>query len=313
MYEAPLSGHAAALRYDIRAEVAQVVAEPGPARIAACEAASRAGFRLREVVGAAQALADISILDGVQLLLIEGDGIGDDVLEPLLLRLGTLAEDRRLPVIATLSPEQIDLAASLLPAHAALQCAPSEADRVGAVIFARPAASTRLSDIVAEDDILRMRRFQEEVARIADSLARLTRGAAGAPSAGLRHEAPPIRPDAAAEITAPEIRRVIRARRLRSDFFQGDLFADPAWDMLLDLLAAELEGRKVPVSSLCIAAAVPPTTALRWIGTLNEAGLFQRQADPKDRRRAYIGLSAKARNGMLEYMAAIRRAGLPLV
>jgi hypothetical protein len=41
-----------------------------------------------------------------------------------------------------------------------------------------------------------------------------------------------------------------------------DLFADPGWDILLDLYAARQEGKQVSVSSLCIAAAVPPTTAL---------------------------------------------------
>lgn len=91
------------------------------------------------------------------------------------------------------------------------------------------------------------------------------------------------------EVTARDVRAVIRARRMRDQFFTGELFADPAWDMLLDLFASELEGRRVSVSSLCIAAAVPPTTALRWIGAMHDAGLFERQADPNDRRRAYSG------------------------
>jgi hypothetical protein len=95
---------------------------------------------------------------------------------------------------------------------------------------------------------------------------------------------------------------VIRARRMRAQFFGRGMFADPAWDMLLDLFAAGLERRRVSVSSLCIAAAVPPTTALRWIGTLHDAGLFERQADPTDRRRAYIALSQKGLDGMRSYV-----------
>jgi predicted transcriptional regulator len=63
------------------------------------------------------------------------------------------------------------------------------------------------------------------------------------------------------------------------------LFADPAWDMLLDLLQAEIAQHRVPVSSLCIAAAVPATTALRWIKTMTDVGLFKRRADPHDGRR----------------------------
>ncbi|RYD47218.1 MAG: hypothetical protein EOP60_17830, partial [Sphingomonadales bacterium] len=116
-----------------------------------------------------------------------------------------------------------------------------------------------------------------------------------------------------ADTNAQEIRTVIRSRRLRAQFFQDELFADPAWDMLLDLFAAGLERRQVSVSSLCIAAAVPPTTALRWIGTMHDAGLFERHADPSDRRRAYIGLSAKGLEGMRAYVSAAKRAGLGLV
>jgi len=87
------------------------------------------------------------------------------------------------------------------------------------------------------------------------------------------------------------IRAIIRARRLRDRYFGGQLFADPAWDMLLDLMAARLERRRVAVSSLCIAAAVPPTTALRWIRTLCDQGLLVRAADAEDGRRVFIELS----------------------
>ena len=92
-------------------------------------------------------------------------------------------------------------------------------------------------------------------------------------------------------IEAGRIRAIIRARRLRDRYFGGGLFADPAWDMLLDLMAARLERRRVAVSSLCIAAAVPPTTALRWIRTLCDQGLLVRAADAEDGRRVFIELS----------------------
>src|SRR3546814_5506642 len=54
----------------------------------------------------------------------------------------------------------------------------------------------------------------------------------------------------ASPVTAREIRDMLRLRRLRDRFFPGDLFADPAWDMLLDLMAAHLSGQRVSVSSL---------------------------------------------------------------
>ena len=77
--------------------------------------------------------------------------------------------------------------------------------------------------------------------------------------------------------------------------------------MLLDLMAARLEGKRVAVSSLCIAAAVPATTALRWIKALTDRGLFVREADPRDGRRVYIALSDEAARALAAYLRAVQR------
>lgn len=105
------------------------------------------------------------------------------------------------------------------------------------------------------------------------------------------------------------LRAMIRARRMRDQYFGGELFADPAWDMLLDLLLARIERRTVAVSSLCIAAAVPPTTALRWIKRLTDEGVFVRTADPRDGRRVFIDLSDAAADAMANYIGAVERIG----
>ncbi|WP_305096692.1 winged helix DNA-binding protein [Croceibacterium aestuarii] len=104
------------------------------------------------------------------------------------------------------------------------------------------------------------------------------------------------------------VRQIIRQRRLRSKFFDGELFADPAWDILLDLTAARAEHARVSVTSLCIASGVPPTTALRWIGQMTSAGLLERVEDESDRRRAFIALSEKAADAMARYFAELGKA-----
>ena len=110
---------------------------------------------------------------------------------------------------------------------------------------------------------------------------------------------------------APEsVRSVIRARRLRSRFFDEELFADPAWDMLLDLLQAELSHLRVPVSSLCIAAAVPATTALRWLKTMVDQGLFVRRADPHDGRRVFVELAPDTSDALHRYFAEVDRTAV---
>ena len=92
---------------------------------------------------------------------------------------------------------------------------------------------------------------------------------------------------------------------MRERYFDADYFADPAWDMLLDLFAAQLTNQRVPVSALCLAAAVPATTALRWMKTLTDAGLFIRRVDPRDGRRVFIELSDEAGAGMQRYFAEV--------
>ena len=101
------------------------------------------------------------------------------------------------------------------------------------------------------------------------------------------------------------VRQIIANRKARSRFFEGDLFADPAWDMLLDLTAAHSEHRRISVTSLCIASGVPATTALRWIRQMVDVGVFDRIADTTDRRRAFIALSESSEQAMARYFAEI--------
>jgi len=105
--------------------------------------------------------------------------------------------------------------------------------------------------------------------------------------------------------TSQRIRATIRKRQLRARFLDAALFADPAWDILLDLAAARAEGRRVSVTSLCIASGVPPTTALRWIGQMTEQGLLVREEDRIDRRRAFVALSETALDAMVRYFEAV--------
>ena len=114
----------------------------------------------------------------------------------------------------------------------------------------------------------------------------------------------------APEVSIEQIRSVIRARRLRGRYFSDELFADPAWDMLLDLLQAEIAQLRVPVSSLCIAAAVPATTALRWLKSMTDEGIFVRRADPHDGRRVFVELSPQASGAMRRYFAEVGKVAV---
>jgi DNA-binding MarR family transcriptional regulator len=197
-------------------------------------------------------------------------------------------------------------------------CDPSLTDRIAALTLTAASGGSRPHDTSKTVEAARLRRLNDEVARIAETLVQLTRREAETAlperPAGLTGDGKAAfgTPPDDTRIDPHAIRRVIRARRLREQFFDPGMFEDPAWDMLLDLFAAELEGAQVSVSSLCIAAAVAPTTALRWIAKMTEAGLFERRPDPFDRRRAFMALSPRAREGMRNYVMAATRAGLDI-
>jgi DNA-binding MarR family transcriptional regulator len=249
---------------------------------------------------------------GGSVLLVEAEGADAEALAAALPRLAGWDQ----PVVVVMEEAQVDLVAGhLLGGQVELLCHPSPTERIAAL-----AVALRLSGQVpthlGENEAARLAQFRAQVARIADTLARLAREEPLPPDAAkvadreLGYAAPPLEGD---RVDPQALRRLIRARRQRERQFGMGLFEDPAWDMMLDLYAAHLEDTKVSVSSLCIAAAVPPTTALRWIGRMISAGLFLRAADPEDRRRALMTLTDRARTGMAAYHATLAAAGLPLV
>lgn len=58
--------------------------------------------------------------------------------------------------------------------------------------------------------------------------------------------------------------------------------------MLVELYLAAVERRRESISSLCVASGAPPTTALRYIKTLTESGIVEREPDPADGRRVFV-------------------------
>jgi len=100
-------------------------------------------------------------------------------------------------------------------------------------------------------------------------------------------------------------RQILAARGRLAQFVDADLFADPARDILLDLFVAGEEGRRISISSCCIAASVPPTTALRWIGMLKKRNLIRESVDPADGRRKWLSLTPSVHDAMRDYVNAV--------
>lgn len=293
-------------------------AGPPPVLVAASSSEGRsrasamieaAGFRVA-AVAIDEAVDRLALQAAASALWVEVDSDGGAPLDRLLDRLDAEAASGRFPAIVAAPAGLIDLiAARINDPSVELLFDPSVADRMAALALAtaRRGGSARVQDVATEPNAVRLRQLSDEVSRIAATLARLSVGP-GAPAAN-RNEPASVGGEVPA-VAVETIRQVIRTRRLRARYFDEELFADPAWDMLLDLLQAEIAQHRVPVSSLCIAAAVPATTALRWIKTMTDAGLFRRRADPHDGRRVFIELSQAASEGMRRYFGEVGRVAM---
>ncbi len=277
------------------------------ARMAALAAAESVGARVIGTEPLEQAIERLNRQVSVDAVLIElydtDSGTRDLLVDwaDSAVRAGTTA-----PLISLPQALVDDVYARVNEPRLQMLVDPSAELRAGTLGLLLAQRRQKLHDHGLEADAERLRRLSEDVARIAGALAEMSSSARTAGYVALREGAGP----SDVPLDAGIVRGLIRLRRLRDQFFSKELFADPAWDMLLDLMAARLERSRVAVSSLCIAAAVPATTALRWIRTLTEHGLFVRKADPEDGRRIFIELSDAAYDSMAAYFQTLQQAGM---
>jgi DNA-binding MarR family transcriptional regulator len=262
------------------------------------------GARVGASLNIPEAASRLKLQAAASAIWIEIEEDGGAPMDELLATVSSEVSEGRYGGVVCADPAALDaVAARLIDSPVELLVQPTEPERVAALALAMrsSAPELRVADVAADRNAERLRQLSDEVSRIASTLARLSTGPSAAPTLPTHKvpqaDAPPV--------SVELIRSIIRARRLRARFFQEDLFADPAWDMLLDLLQAEISHLRVPVSSLCIAAAVPATTALRWLKTMVEQGLFIRRADPHDGRRVFVELAPEASRALRNYFAEV--------
>jgi DNA-binding MarR family transcriptional regulator len=284
-----------------------VVASSDAARARAVRTIRATGMRIAGDVAVPEARERIERQVSVSAVWLELDEDGGGPLDELLTRVNRDVANGRYAAVVSASLALIDpVMARIDDGKVELIIDADDAERAAALAIATSICGRplRLSDVASDHSAERLQQLSDEVSRIAATLARLSNRPATAPQpldapAG---ELPPL----SAEI----VRAIIRARRLRARYFSEELFADPAWDMLLDLLQAEISQLRVPVSSLCMGAAVPATTALRWINSLVQRGLFIRRADPHDGRRFFVELAPDASNAMRRYFAEVGKVAV---
>ena len=105
-------------------------------------------------------------------------------------------------------------------------------------------------------------------------------------------------------VNARLVYTICEARQERGKFLPAKLFGEPAWDILLELYAAELDQQRMSITRLTRRSGIPATTVLRFLGSLGEAGLVKRTNDPTDERRVYVSLSPQGLQAMNGFFAA---------
>lgn len=296
---------AAELHYSDRAPVL-LAASSDAAEARAMRTVAASGLRIAASLPIEEAGTRIERQIAATALWIELDEDCGGPMDELLSQVSQDVSDGRYAAVVSAPAALLDaVAARVDESRVELIVDAGDAERAAALAIATAQVGLplRLSDIASDQNAERLRQLSDEVSRIASTLARLSAGPTSAP----RATEPPVGGDVP-PLSAETVRSVIRARRLRARYFPEDLFADPAWDMLLDLLQAEIAHLRVPVSSLCIAAAVPATTALRWLKAMVARGIFIRRADPHDGRRVFVELAPEASQAMRRYFGDLGQA-----
>ena len=98
---------------------------------------------------------------------------------------------------------------------------------------------------------------------------------------------------------------LVQSNEIKKKLFKDDLFSDPVWNMLLDLMQQSLMGNEVAVSALYYSSGAPIATASRRLTEMESAGLVTRLQDPSDKRRQFVTISQDAYNMIEQYFRAI--------
>ncbi|UYY59232.1 MarR family transcriptional regulator [Sphingomonas sp. S2-65] len=100
---------------------------------------------------------------------------------------------------------------------------------------------------------------------------------------------------------------IIRGRQLRAKFIPENWFSDPAWDILLHLYEAHLDGVEHTVGDLGSFARTTPATTNRWLDVLFARQWIQRRRCERDQRRIFVSLTPAGAETMNAYFNQLRQ------
>ena len=96
---------------------------------------------------------------------------------------------------------------------------------------------------------------------------------------------------------------MIRDRRLRSRFFNQNLFGESGWDLLLILYTMDDSGPRLSIGRLQQYAGAASSSTARWLATLEDQRLIRRESHPTDARSNFVQLTDRGRTLLELYLS----------
>ena len=97
---------------------------------------------------------------------------------------------------------------------------------------------------------------------------------------------------------------LLELRRMRERHFGTELFGEPAWDVMLQLMIARIDGTEFKLSELTGNSASPPIASRQYVEELIQARLVDRFENADNEPDFYLSLSSEAARRMAELYRA---------
>ncbi|MBB5686481.1 hypothetical protein [Sphingobium boeckii] len=97
--------------------------------------------------------------------------------------------------------------------------------------------------------------------------------------------------------------RMKDARRIRASLFGAGLFAEPSWDILLEVYIAQEDRRSLLAADICVDINAGWSSVMRWIRVLRSEGLIEGYPALPISENTPITLSRKGDEKMVAYLS----------
>ncbi len=148
--------------------------------------------------------------------------------------------------------------------------------------------------------------LHRDLTRLADELA----GAARRVEDNAGNDNAAVSKDESAPLAAPReyFEALLIQRRERERCLGSELFSEPAWDIMLELMIARINGREMRISELGASHHSPGAITGQYVAALVEAKLIERYDCTEGSPDCHLALSSEAARRMAElYRARTRR------